>query len=129
MAEHEFDPQLSLDTLSDLISERSRGSSKTDLRFALLQRMAKGSDLKGSLVELHLQQSPLYREAMVALQQVVGNAGVERLHQQLTALAGLLEPERATGATTDVPVDPNALGQDALEGPNSNGQEAQEQTE
>ncbi|OIP39538.1 MAG: hypothetical protein AUK47_09840 [Deltaproteobacteria bacterium CG2_30_63_29] len=97
MIEHEFDQRLSLDTISDIVAEKAKGSGGADVSFALLQRMAQGSDLKDNLVELHLQGGKLYTEAMAALQKVVGNAGVERLHEQITQVAQTLDPERAKG--------------------------------
>ncbi len=99
MTGHEFDPQFSLETLPELVSKRTRGTRGTDVSAALLQRMARASDLKESLVELHLQGGRLYGEAMSALQRVLGNVGVERLHQQLAELA---RAEQANGGDQDV---------------------------
>ena len=87
MAGHELDSQLSLDRLPEFLSERLRGARGTDLSASLLHEMSRTEDLQGSLLELHVQGGRLYGQAMSALQRVLGNAGVERLHQELSALA------------------------------------------
>jgi len=87
MIGHKFDAQLSLDRLPELLSERFFGASGTDLSASLLRERSRTEDLRESFSELHGQGSQLCGQAMSALQRVLGNAGVARLHQELSALA------------------------------------------
>ena len=102
MAGHELDAQLSLDRLPELLSERVRGARGTDLSASLLHEMSRTEDLQGSLLELHVQGGRLYGQAMSALQRVLGNAGVERLHQELSERANASADANADGGAQDV---------------------------